>query len=261
MPLLPFPIFVDAVGTFVNVSGNSLAAGTGNGPPPGNGYLSWVARAINAELMRRAAPGGFRRGVNGYAVPPVVVRTCPWTQDGISGSSIGQLATAVDTRVMAYAPPGDGSNWVQIIDVSPNDWSSTATWAASATTILTAMRATKPQSRLAIVSSVLGFGEKWQSGVACWGLNTSDDQVLALNNVARQWCIDNSVYYIDLRGTTIADPFTVANYESTHNGAEPGLTAGPITLDGGIHPSIPGGQQIISSLLMNGPWLSIVYPS
>lgn len=257
-----FPIVINATTDHVHVAGDSLVVGDGNTPPPGLGYLSPVAWLINAELMRRAAPSGIRRTRAGHSTPPYIPQSIAWTTDGISGTTLQALADNVSTRVMAYAPAGDGSNWKVFIDVSPNDWADGAAsnWTNPATTILSTIRATKPNTTVCIVSSILGFGEKWQSGAACWGLNTSDDRVLVLNGIASGWCAANSVHFMDLRGTTISDPFTIANYESLHNTPEPGLTLGPIGNPlSVIHPSIPVGQYIVSNIVLNG-WLSVVYP-
>jgi hypothetical protein len=260
MPAPPFPIPINAYTDHVHIAGDSLVVGAANTPAPGLGILSPIAWKISSEMTRRAAPvGGWRASAGSGTFAPTGIA---WTTDGISGSTLADLATNVSTRMMAYAPPGDGSNWKIFIIASPNDWGNPSlpgSWTTPADTILAAIRATKPNASLCIISSLLGFGEQWQSGAACWGLNPSDPVLAALNVVAAAWCATNNIRYMNLRGDKIADPFTIANYESLHNGAEPGSVAGPIGQPASlIHPTIHAGQIIVSDLVLNG-WLNVSY--
>ncbi len=226
-------------------AGDSIMVGQGNTPTPG-GYLFPVAQRIWTQQLADGAPvGGWKPGPPGpgHTFVPTLMA---FTQNGISGSTIADLNTDKVTRIGAYNPTK------LFIGVSPNDFGSTATWAASASSILTYWTGTlgRTAADLAIISCVLGFGCKWQSGVAAWGLNTSDSSVLAINNVASSWCVSNGVYYMDIRGTTTADADTMASYLSTHNTPEPGITDYEVCNPSSqIHPSITLGQKVCANMI------------
>lgn len=261
-----FPLTVHPLSDFVHTAGDSLMAGSGNQPYPGTGYIAPVANTINATMASRMASHGRPAvctstvGATPVIVPPS--QQIAWTQDAISGTTLQQLADNVTSRVMAYAPAGAGSNWVVIIDVSPNDWSAfdqgrPFLWTNPADTILAAIRATKPNARVVFISSIFGLGEKWTAAPAnCWGQNSADADVEGLNAIASNWCAANGCWFIDIRGTLTTDTNTMAEAESLLNAGN--LTSGVITFDG-EHPIIDSGQKIVSAKLTAG-WLNVIYP-
>lgn len=260
-----FPLDIRPLVDHVHTAGDSLMAGSSNTPPPGTGYISPVANTINATMALRAAaarPTVCVSTVGATQVVSTLGGQIAWTQDAISGTTIQQLADSVTTRVMAYAPAGDGSNWILIIDVSPNDWSAAdqgrpEIWTTPATTILTTVRATKPNTRIVLLSSIFGLGEKWTAApAAAWGLNSADADVAGLNAIAAAWAAANGVRFVDIRGNKTTDAHTMAEAESVLN---PGnVTSGIITSDG-EHPIIDSGQKIFSARLLAG-WLNVLYP-
>lgn len=263
-----FPLSIHPLTDHIHTAGDSLMVGGGNLPYPGMGYLSPIANTINAAMALHQASLG-RPAVATSSVGAAPVSAYPtqiaWTQDAISGTTIQQLADAVSTRVMAYAPSGDGSNWTVIIDVSPNDWTAfdrgtPAVWTTPAATIVTTIRATKPNTRIVFVSSIFGLGEQWVAAPsAAWGLNSADIDVEGLNGIASTWAAANGCYYVDIRGEKTTDPNTMANAESTLNTPAPGVATGVVTFDG-EHPIITSGQLIFAARFLTG-WLNVIYPN
>ncbi len=257
MPLIPGPIPISAKNDVVWNGHDSIALGFGNTDPttddydPGRGAMAFAAHEINAELQRRAAPpdGAYRVGQNATWAKP---RRVKWKQDGLSGHNLAQLLASLSARCLVYNPT------VVLIGNSPNDW----TTSGYGTELDQLWAVLRPLGiKLGIVSSFLGQGEKVQQGPDAWGLNISDPGVAGVNFQAKAWCAANGVvgdpqgpYWIDIRGTTVNDPNTIAFYENLYNTGN--ATDHVFTVDG-YHPwyfklvdGVPTGQQIYSRCLL-----------
>lgn len=246
------PFAISAVTDRCHGAGDSIMFGQGNSPTPG-GILYPVAQDIWYQQMALAAPAYGWKPSGSTAT----VTLMPFTQDGISGSTLQDLATSRVARIGAYNPTK------LFIDVSPNDWAGAlpGSWTTPANTILSYWTGTlgRAASDMCMISTVLSLGEQWQAApAACWGLNPSDAALATLNGIASSWCASNGVYYMDIRGTYTTDPNTAAQYESLNNGVAPGSANGPISNPASpIHPSITKGQKIVASFISAN--LSVTY--
>ncbi len=184
--------------------------------------------------VARLGPGAVRARIR-----PIPSRTINVTKDGINGSNISQLATAITTRILNHNPE------ILIIHGVINDvgqGTNVSAFIASYTNIFTTVQAAIPQIKIICLSALCYF-ENWVAGPS-WGNTEFNPKILELDTALETLCNSYGVEYVDLRESLL-------EYESIYNAPPPGLSNSRATYDG-IHPQSAGriimGRAVFSHL-------------
>lgn len=186
-----------------------------------------------------AAASGIAMGIG----PSVFLAV---TESGGIGNKAADIAAAVAARINAFTPDS------MIITVGVNDASAGTAAGAFRTSydsIISQALAFNPAMKIGGMS-IFCFGELWQAGGDHWGPNAFDANIATLNAQISASCIAAGQTYIDVR--------TPAGlWESTNNGAAPGVAGGILTLETvGVHQNASGivkiGNWVLPSIAV-GP--------
>lgn len=246
--LLAFPVPINVKSDRVHWAGDSVITGYDNNNA-GNGIGSPVFWQIaSTQAARRGAPSGA-----GNAVQPAQIH---WTQDGVSGTGMAEVAANVTTRVLAYAPT------VLFLMGSSNEWGTTqVAWETAANIVVNAAKGQTGGCKVVVISNMFGDGEQWTTASG-WGLNFRDAAVASLNVIIKNWATARGdVWYMNLRGDAITDAHTYLKLVSELNVPEPGSAAKPspagIVGPDGFHPLRADGQKKLATEIYS--YLQVTY--